>query len=137
MAKEPAMRPSDLPVTDVLDKVTGPRRAEADELVALHRELTGDEPVVWAGRIIGFGQVSYQYESGHSGIMPELAFATSQTKHTLYLAENFTEKWRELCERLGKHKSSKVCLYLTRLLDVDRDALRELLRLTLEETRAK
>ena len=40
-AKQPAMSPSDLPVSEVLDRVTGPRRAEADELLALHREVSG------------------------------------------------------------------------------------------------
>lgn len=135
VAREPAMRPSDMAVSEVLDKVTGPRRAEAEQLVKLHRELSGHEPVIWARRIIGFGEMSYQYESGHGGIMPELAFATSQSKHTLYLTTGFTEKWPEVLERLGKHKSSKACLYLTRLTDVDDEALRELLQLTLDEAR--
>ncbi|MGF3055356.1 DUF1801 domain-containing protein [Microbacterium sp. YY-01] len=135
MAREPAMRPSDTPVAEVLDKVTGPRRAEAEHLVELHRELSGHEPVVWAGRIIGFGEMSYQYESGHGGVMPELGFATSQSKHTLYLATGFAEKWPELLERLGKHKASKACLYLSRLIDVDDETLRELLQLTLVEAR--
>lgn len=63
-AKQPAMSPSDLPVSEVLDRVTGPRRAEADELLALHREVSGAEPVVWAGRILGFGGYEYRYETG-------------------------------------------------------------------------
>lgn len=137
MAKEPAMRPSAMAVSEVLDRVTGPRRAEADQLIELHRELTGHEPVVWAGRIIGFGEMSYEYESGHGGIMPELGFATGQSKHTLYLATGYAEKWPELCERLGTHKESKACLYVTRLSDVDGDVLRELLQRTLDEARAR
>ena len=92
-ANEPAMSPSDLPASEVLDRVTGPRRAEADELLELHRELSGAEPVVWAGRIIGFGEVEYRYESGHGGRMPELAFATGSAKHTLYLVPGFAERW--------------------------------------------
>lgn len=31
--RQPAMSPSDLPVADVLNRATGPRRAETDELV--------------------------------------------------------------------------------------------------------
>lgn len=129
------MRPSETAVLEVLDKVTGPRRVEADELIELHRQLSGHEPVVWAGRIIGFGELSYQYESGHGGIMPELAFATGRSKHTLYLTTGFAEKWPDLLERLGKHKASKACLYLTRLSDVDHAVLRELLQRTLAEAR--
>lgn len=135
-ANEPAMSPSDLPASEVLDRVTGPRRAEADELLELHRELSGAEPVVWAGRIIGFGEVEYRYESGHGGRMPELAFATGSAKHTLYLVPGFAERWPDLLERLGPHRASKGCLYLTRLSKVDRAVLREILERCLAETRA-
>lgn len=48
-AKPPVMSPSDLPVAEVLDRATGPRRAEADELLALLGEISGEQPVVWAG----------------------------------------------------------------------------------------
>ena len=136
-AKEPAMSPSDAPVESVLDKATGPRRAEVDELLALHAELTGEPPVVWAGRIIGFGEVEYQYETGHGGRMPLLAFAPGAAKHTIYLTTGYAERWPELLERLGPHRTSKACLYLTRLSKVDRDVLRELLELTLADTRAQ
>lgn len=135
-ANEPAMSPSDLPASEVLDRVTGPRRAEAEELLELHRELSGAEPVVWAGRIIGFGEVEYRYESGHGGRMPELAFATGSAKHTLYLVPGFAERWPDLLERLGPHRASKGCLYLTRLSKVDRAVLREILERCLAETRA-
>lgn len=125
--RQPAMSPSDLPVTEVLNRATGARRAEAEELLALHRQISGEEPVVWAGRILGFGEYEYRYESGHSGRAPLLAFAPGPTKHTIYLANDFAERWPELMTRLGTHRASKVCLYLTRLTDVDRSALRELL----------
>jgi len=125
--KQPAMAPSDLPVTEVLDRATGPRRAEVDELLTIHREISGEQPVVWAGRIIGFGEFEYRYESGRGGHSPLLAFAPGPAKHTIYLVEDFSERWPELMARLGKHRASKVCLYLTRLTGVDRSALRTLL----------
>jgi hypothetical protein len=37
-------------------------------------------------------------------------------------------------DRLGSHRASKVCLYLTRLTGVDRSALRELLERSLADT---
>lgn len=134
-AKAPAMSPSDLPFTEVLDRATGPRRAEADELLALLGEISGEQPVVWAGRIIGFGEFEYRYESGHGGRAPLLAFAPGPTKHTIYLVNDFSERWPELMARLGKHKATKACLYLTRLTGVDREALRELLEHSLADTR--
>ena len=133
--KQPAMSPSEQPVSEVLDRVTGPRRAEADELLALHAEITGAKPVVWAGRIIGFGEYEYRYESGHGGRAPELAFATNNTKHTIYLTENFTERWPDLLEQLGSYKASKACLYITRLTRIDLGVLRTLLERSLADTR--
>ncbi|MPV51215.1 DUF1801 domain-containing protein [Pseudactinotalea sp. HY160] len=135
--REPAMSPSDLPVEQLLDRATGPRRAEADELLAIHAEITGEGPVVWAGRILGFGEVSYRYDSGHDGRMPLLAFAPGPRQHTVYLVEDFAQRWPELLERLGAHRASKACLYFTRLAGVDRDVLRELLERSLDETRAQ
>jgi hypothetical protein len=132
--KAPAMSPSDLPVEVVLDKATGARRAEADELLALFGELTGEAPVVWAGRIIGFGEYEYTYPSGHSGRSPLMAFAPGATKHTIYLTENYAERWPELLERLGPHKASTACLYLPRLANVDRAVLRALLERSLVES---
>lgn len=134
---QPAMSPSDLPVADVLDRATGPRRAEADELLALLGEISGEQPVVWAGRILGFGEYEYRYESGHGGRAPLLAFAPGASKHTIYLVDDFSERWPDLVARLGKHRASKACLYLTRLTGVDRSALRALLERSLAETRSR
>lgn len=122
----PAMSPDSTPVIDVLERATGPRRAEADDLLALFRELSGEEPVVWAGRIIGFGTLEYRYESGHGGIMPLMAFAPGPARHTIYLTSGFAERWPELLARLGPHKASTACLYITRLARVDLEVLRAL-----------
>ncbi|MGW2092992.1 DUF1801 domain-containing protein [Promicromonospora sukumoe] len=135
--KQPAMSPSDLPVAEVLDRATGARRAEADELLALFGEISGEQPVVWAGRIIGFGELEYRYESGHGGTSPLLAFAPGPTQHTIYLPENFSARWPDLVAGLGKHRASKVCLYLTRLTGVDRGALRTLLERSLADARSQ
>lgn len=133
-AAEPAMSPSDMSVAAVLDRATGPRRAEADELLEMHCEVSGEEPVVWAGRILGFGQLAYRYDSGREGIAPLLAFAPGPTKHTLYLANDFSERWPDLMERLGAYRASKVCLYITRLSKVDQGVLRLMLERTLAES---
>ena len=136
-AKQPAMSPSDLPVAEVLDRVTGPRRAEVDELLAMFGEISGEQPVVWAGRIIGFGEFEYRYESGRSGRSPLLAFAPGPANHTIYLPEHFSERWPDLMPGLGEHRASKVCLYLPRLTGVDRGVLRTLLERSLAEAHSR
>lgn len=132
--KQPAMSPSDMPVAEVLDHATGARRAEVDELLAIFLEISGEPPIVWAGRIIGFGEYEYRYESGHGGRAPLLAFAPGPSKHTIYLPNDFSERWPDLMAELGPHRASKACLYLTQLKDVDRGVLRALLQRSLEET---
>jgi len=131
----PAMSPSDLPVEVALDRASGPRRAEADELLTLFGEVTGAAAVVWAGRIVGFGEYEYQYDSGRTGWAPELAFASGPREHTLYLVNDAASRWPDVFDRLGTFRASKACIYLTRLVDVDRGALRELLELSQAETR--
>ncbi|WP_210505960.1 DUF1801 domain-containing protein [Naasia sp. SYSU D00057] len=132
--KQPAMSPSDLPVEEVLARATGPRRAEAEELLALLGEISDERPVVWAGRILGFGEYEYRYESGRGGRSPRLAFAPGPREHTVYLPEDFAERWPEVLAKLGKHRATKTCLYLPRLTGVDREALRTLLERSLAET---
>lgn len=135
-AKTPAMSPSDMPYTEVLDRVTGPRRAEADDLVAMMREVTGEEPVVWAGRIIGFGIGRYRYESGHGGTVPLAAFATNARQHTVYLGGGFQEKYPKLLGELGPHRATTGCLHVTRLSKVDASVLRILVERTVRVARA-
>ncbi|WAC65441.1 DUF1801 domain-containing protein [Agrococcus sp. SL85] len=132
---EPAMRPTGEPVEAALDRASGPRRAEADDLLELFAEVSGEEPIVWARRIIGFGEYEYRYETGHGGRSPLLAFATGPKQHTLYLEEEVLQP--DALDRLGPHRLSKVCLHLTRLSGVDREVLRQLLQDSLAVTRAK
>ena len=126
--------PSDTRVEEALDRATGPRREEVTELLDLFEEVAQQPPVVWADRIVGFGQHEYTYDSGREGIAPEIAFA-SGAKHTLYLVEGFAERWPDLLDRLGPHRTSTACLNLTRLSAVDRDVLREILERSLATVR--
>lgn len=137
MADAPAMRPTGEPLADVLDRATGARRAEADALVALLADVSGEAPVVWAGRIVGFGAHEYRYETGHGGVAPVLAFAPGRAHHTLYLESGFAERWADLLDALGPHRSSVACLYVPRLANVDRAVLRAILERSMAETLAR
>ena len=63
----------------------------------------------------------------------ELRAATAQT--ALYLTGALSE-YEDVLSRLGTHQTGKGCLYLTRVDDVDRPALREIIARSYRAARA-
>lgn len=123
---EPKTKKSPASVDEFLALVEGAdRRADAQAVCDLMREVTGAEPAMWGSSIVGFGQYHYVYASGREGDWPAVAFSPRKAALTLYLSEGFDDH-RDLMARLGKHTTSKACLYLKRLSDVDQEALKEL-----------
>lgn len=101
------------------------RRADARTVLALMREVTGEEPRMWGPSIVGFGSYHYRYATGHEGDSCLTGFSPRKTALTLYVMPGF-ERFEEILGRLGKFKAGKGCLYLSKLADVDLAALREL-----------
>jgi hypothetical protein len=106
------------------------RRADAFELLALMCEVTGEAAVMWGPAIIGFGRYHYRYKSGRESDWFSVGFSPRKASLTLYLAGGLEEN-ADILRRLGKHKTGKGCLYITRLSDISRDALADLLRSTI------
>ena len=90
---------------------------------------------MWGPSIVGFGSVHYKYDSGREGDMGLTGFSPRKANLTLYITDGF-DKYGDLLARLGKHKTSVSCLYINKLADVDQDVLRELVRRSVEHTRA-
>ncbi len=101
------------------------RRADAQAVCALMREVTGAEPVMWGASIVGFGEYRYIYGSGREGQWPAVGFSPRKAALTVYLAEGLAVHG-DLLGRLGKHSIGKGCLYIKKLSDVDVNVLREL-----------
>jgi hypothetical protein len=101
------------------------RRADAEAACRLMGEVTGAEPAMWGGSIVGFGVYRYRYASGQSGDWPAVGLAPRKAALTLYLSAGF-DGAEDLLARLGPHRTGKSCLYLKRLSDVDEAVLREL-----------
>ncbi|MCH7231989.1 DUF1801 domain-containing protein [Glycomyces sp. L485] len=119
----------------VLDRVKVPRRrADAARLLAIMREVTGEEPALWPGHIIGFGEYHYRYATGREGDTVKVGFAPRAQALALYgLIRRYGEEAeqienRDLLERLGAHTTGAGCLYIKYLDDVDLDVLRHLVR---------
>lgn len=108
------------------------RRAEAQHLDGLFREVTGYRPRLWSGRMIGYGRYSYTYESGHSGTFLATGFAAAARHLTIYILPGYTP-FPDITARLGPHKHGKSCLYISRLDGIDDAALRDLVRAGLDD----
>jgi len=103
------------------------RRADAVAVCKLMAEVTGEPAQMWGASIVGFGTYHYRYDSGHEGDAPLVGFSPRKTQLVIYLVGGYEERYQAALARLGPHKTGKGCLYLKRLADVDRDALRELI----------
>ncbi len=112
------------------------RRRDAKTLEAMLREITGLGPELWTGRIVGFGEYEYKYESGHGGTSPAVGFAARRAATTIYLADGVATYEDEL-SRIGPHTTGVGCLYLKNLDDVDHDVLREILSASFQRLTAE
>ena len=101
------------------------KRGDAERLIAMMREISGEEPVMWGSSIIGFGRYAYTYASGKTGEWMITGFSPRKSALTIYIMPGFSEL-DGLLSKLGKHKTGKSCLYVKRLDDVDTDILRAL-----------
>ena len=137
MAYEAKTVPVKIPVADFIAAVENPRRrADAETLCALFKEISGEPPVMWGSSIIGFGAYHYRYASGHEGDAPRLGFSPRKAHTVVYILPGFSG-WETMVARLGKVKTSVACLYINRLDQIDMDALRDLAAASLVEMRER
>jgi hypothetical protein len=111
------------------------RRADGQALRSMMERATGERPYMYGPSIVGFGSYHYRYESGREGDAPLVAFSPRSNALVLYLAEGYDGQ-EELAARLGKHKSGKSCLYVTKLSDVDPKVLEEMVMRSAAHVRA-
>lgn len=103
------------------------RRQDAEALIALFSEVTGERAVMWGEKIIGFGRYHYRYASGREDDHFPAGFAPGAKEFSLYLA-GVNESRADLLNRLGKHRQGKACIYIRRLSDIDPEVLKELIQ---------
>jgi hypothetical protein len=114
-------------VQEFLSKVEGEqKRQDCFEIVKIMQQVTKEDPKMWGSAIIGFGSYHYKYDSGREGDMPRIAFSPRKQNITLYIGVGDNSD-NPLLKKLGKYTTAKVCLYIKKLADVDRNVLRELI----------
>lgn len=121
-------RPEETSVPQFLASIADEnRRRDCEAIAELMQDVTGAAPVMWGASIVGFGRYHYRYDSGREGDWMLVGFSPRKKDITLYLMAGF-ERFPDLMQRLGKHRTGKSCLYVKKLDDVDRMVLRELVQ---------
>jgi hypothetical protein len=96
-------------------------------LIEMMQQISGHEPKMWNIGTIGFGNYHYRYDSGREGDGQTISFYPRKGKITLYLMDG-TIRHSELLALLGKHTTSRVCVYIKRLDDVQLPILEKIVR---------
>jgi hypothetical protein len=126
---ETKMKPTLSSPQAFLDAVEHPvRRADGKAICEMMERVTSEPAVMWGPSIIGFGTYHYRYDSGHEGDMCRIGFSPRKANLVLYVG-GFPE-YEALLTKLGKHKTSKACLYINKLADIDLDVLEDITRQT-------
>lgn len=122
-------RVNDESVEDFINKVEDKiKRQDSFELLEMYIRLTGEQPKMWGSSIIGFGQYHYKSErSSQEGDWPLAGFSPRKQNLTLYVMSEL-EDYSDLLKDLGKHKTSKACLYINKLADVDLKVLEKIIK---------
>ena len=103
------------------------KRKDAFAIVELMKNVTKEEPRMWGSAIVGFGSYHYKGKSGREGDWMMTGFSPRKQNLTIYLMSGF-ESYDKLLKKLGKYKTGKSCLYITRLEDIDIKVLKELIK---------
>jgi hypothetical protein len=98
--------------------------------------VTGEPAVMWGPSIIGFGQYHYEYASGHHGDACAAGFSPRKAANTIYF-DNGAGAHSELLAKLGPHKSTVACLYITNLAKIDLNVLEQIVRDSYETVSAQ
>jgi len=117
---------NDASVEGFLNSVTDEqKRKDCFEILRLMEQVTKEAPKMWGSSIVGFGSYHYKGASGREGDWMLTGFSPRKANLTLYILGGF-DLSQDLLKKLGKHKTSKGCLYINKLDDVDKEVLKEL-----------
>ena len=129
---EAKTRPTSVSPAEFIDRLEDPqRRADCHAILAMMARASGAPAVMWGPAIIGFGRYRVTYANGSTADWLAMGFSPRKNDLTLYLSSGF-DGYDALMAKLGKHRTSKACLYIKRLSDVDPATLEALIRTTAE-----
>jgi len=101
------------------------RREDALAALGLMHRVTGEEPQMWGGSIVGFGHRPYTTADGKEHDWFVVGLSPRKASLTFYGLTYYGSN-AGLLERLGPHTTGKGCLYVKRLDALDQSVLEEL-----------
>ncbi|MBP9211392.1 MAG: DUF1801 domain-containing protein [Bacteroidetes bacterium] len=96
-------------------------------LIDMMKQISGKRPKIWNVGTIGFDSYHFKYDSGREGENHILGFYPRKGKMTIYLMDG-TARYSTLLKKLGKHSTSRVCLYIKSLSDIQLPVLEQILQ---------
>lgn len=115
---------------------TEQKRTDSFELLDLMKNISGYEARMWGPSIIGFESYHYKYASGHEGDAPIIGFSPRKAAISLYVYTGLGEH-EHLLSGLGKFKMGKVCIYIKRLSDIDKQKLKVIMKESIKYVQSK
>lgn len=119
---------NDADVDDFINNVADEtKKNDSFALLEMFTRITGEKAKMWGPSIIGFGQYHYKSErSSQEGDWMLTGFSPRKQNLTLYIMPGFKD-YKNLLDKLGKHKTSVGCLYINKLADIDLTVLSKLI----------
>ena len=105
-------------------------------LIEMMQRISGHEPKLWNVGTIGFDTYHYKYDSGREGDSTTISFYPRKGKITVYLMDG-TVRYSELLARLGKHTTSRVCVYIKRLSEIELPILEQIVQQSYEYVKSQ
>ena len=108
-------------VEDFINSITDEqKRKDSFVLLEMMKKATGEEPKMWGGSLIGFGQVKIKSPTtGREADWLRIGFSPRKANLSLYISGNINHQHAEALKKLGKHKTGVGCLYINKLDDID------------------
>lgn len=107
-------------------------RADCQAIINLMSAATKAPPKMWGPAIVGFGSSVLKYPNGREMDWMRIGFSPRKANLTLYLPVPLEGLAPQLA-KLGKHTTSKACLHIKRLSDVDMKVLKALVAASLKK----
>lgn len=103
------------------------KRKDSFVLIEMMKDATGEDPVMWGGTIIGFGNKRYKSEkTGREVDWLKIGFSPRKANLSLYISVGI-EEHADALKKLGRYKTGVGCLYINKLADVDMTVLKEMI----------